>query len=199
MEYQFTLFDQWVTKMSYGHDYLPELKDWDKQLSNAKQKIVQHFNIITDEIEDKTTLKLYVNHHYHCLLKLISDLYFVKDLYKELLLKSLEQIKFFFDLKFADLIVQRDDSRIITTLTVEEFAYIVNLLIECDIIKVRSKKALALNISKYIHFVGQGERNISTENFYNALFMNKPVTLNKAIKTLSKIQFQLNKALRLSI
>lgn len=199
MEYQFTLFDQWVTKMSYAHEHLPELKDWDKQLSSSKQKIVQHFNSIADEIEDKTTLRLYVNHHYQCLIKLISDLYFVKDLYKELLLKSLEQIKFFFDLKFADLIVQRDDVRILTTLTIEEFAYIVNLLIECDIFKVRSKKSLAQNISKYIHFVGQGERQISAENFYNALFMNKPVTLNKAIKTLNKIQFHLNKELRLSI
>lgn len=199
MEYQFTLFDQWVTKMSYAHEHLPELKDWDKQLSSTKQKIVQHFNVISDEMEDKATLRLYVNHHYQCLIKLISDLYFVKDLYKELLLKSLEQIKFFFDLKFADLIVQRDDVRILTTLTIEEFAYIVNLLIECDILKVRSKKSLAQNISKYIHFVGQGERQISAENFYNALFMNKPVTLNKAIKTLNKIQFHLNKDLRLSI
>lgn len=199
MEYQFTLFDQWVTKMNYGKEYLPELKEWDKQLSNAKQKIVKHFLNVTDEIEDKATLKLYINHHYHCLLKLISDLYFVKELYKELLLKSLEQIKFFFEMKFADIIIQKDESRIMTTLSVEEFAFIINSLIECDVLKVRSKKALAISISKYIYFVGQGERNISAENFYNALFMNKSVTLNKVLKTLSKLQYQLNRTQKQSV
>jgi hypothetical protein len=193
MEYQFTLFDEWATKMTYDAGHLPELHEWNKQLHAAKQKVIRHFANVEKKIEDDVSFKLYINHHYKCLLKLIHQLYFVKDLYKELLLKSLEQIKFFFDLKFSDIVVQKESTQIMTTLSVEELALVMNTLIECDVLKVRSKKALAQSISKFIYFVGHEEKNISAEHFYNALFMTKSVTISKVLKNLNKIRFQLNK------
>lgn len=198
MEYQFTLFDQWVTKMSYGSGALPELKEWEKQLHQAKEKTLKHFMAIDEHTEDKATLQLYINHHYKSLLKLIHDLYLVKDLYKELMLKSLEQIKFFMEMKYASLLVKHQENRITTTLSVEEFAIVINSLIECDVIKVRSKKALAYTVSRYISFQGHEERNISAEHFYNALFLNKSITLNKVLKTIGRVQLQVNKAIKLA-
>ena len=196
MEYQFGLFDQWATRISYGSHNLPELNLWDEQLREAKQAIIKHFTNLHQIIEDGEKLKLYVLYHYQSLQKLILDVSFVKDIYKELLLKSLEQIRFYFELKYGDMLKSIDNTKIVTTLSVEEFAYMTNTLIECDVLKVKSKKALAKSISKLIYFAGSKEKDISSENFYNALFMSKPITLNGVLRTLGKVQISVNKSLR---
>lgn len=197
MEYQFSLFDQWITKLSYDADNLPAIKEWEKQLRAGKQQAIRHFSGLKAGM-DEEVLKRYICHHYQSLQKLIHDLYFIRDLHKELLLNALEQIRFFLELNYAEFLENKDKERIFTTLSMEEFAFIMNTLIECDVIKVKSKKALAQNISKYIYFVGQKNTYSSPDHFYNALFMDKPSTLSGVLKIVGKVQGRINKSLRMA-
>lgn len=198
MEYQFSLFDQWITKLSYDAAELPDIKEWEKQIKTGKQQAIRHFTNLKTGMEE-ASLRRYIGHHYQSLQQLIRELYFIKDLHKELLLKALEQIRFFLEINYADLLENKEEEeRIFTTLSMEEFAFVVNTLIECDVLKVRSKKGLAQNISKYIRFIGQKNTCSSPDYFYNALFMDKPSTLSSVLKLITKVQGRINKSLRMA-
>ncbi|GAA4454724.1 hypothetical protein [Rurimicrobium arvi] len=198
MEYQFSSFDQWITKLQYDPDILPPLSEWEEQLSRKKQELTRHFRSIRKSISDSTSLRLYVTHHYRSLNCLIETLLYEHQIHTALLLNVLEQLKFMLEIQFQDMIAPEEDHPVFSYLSVEELALLVNTLIECGAIRVRSKKELARQASKYLLFVSNDPKHTAAESFYNALFSNKTATMNSALKWLTKIHTHISKASRIN-
>lgn len=190
MEYQLSSFEQWSVVLASDCFVRPPVTLWCKQLMEAKMQVLNHFMHLNTGNTKPKQLETYVVRHYQSLETLIETVGRTKDIYSQILLKSLEQIRFFFELHFKELIPDNDVFHMSTCLSMEEFAYLLNVMLEQKFIQTRSKKELARHICRYIKFNDHKQEEVSTEMFYKTMQARQRLKVGTIEKLLTDMRIQ---------